>query len=167
MPVEGRKPTLTILVGMPGSGKSEYVLQETCLNANLVAVIPGEIRSRPELRSLRGWDLANAACSIALKEIGQQLVQGRDVVFSATNTGLRSRGDAIAVGRQYAGRVVCVWLRVPVEKCVERYLDSFRGGSPQTRESLLRLAANLEKNPPTETEGFDEVTILTHELAHG
>ncbi len=140
---------LTILIGIPGSGKSTYArsLGKTTLSLD-------GIRQR-----LYG-DASILGKSSDVERVFRQELEanaqaGRDVVLDATHTSVLRRRRMIRLGRKLGyDRIVGIWLQTPLKESLarnrkrERHVPDF---------VLVTMQRRLESQPPSLDEGFDKI----------
>lgn len=128
------KPVVTVMAGLPGSGKSTIAKQIKALRVNL-----------DDIRKMMGWtDQAswskqkeNVAIEAMLSTVEAAVDQGQDVVVDNTHLTARIPG---LLRRRVGGRAsfkVISLLDVTVEKCIER--DALRDNP--VGESVIRKMA--------------------------
>jgi predicted kinase len=122
MPLESccsytRRPMLTMMVGLPRSGKTTYV------NAHFKGSDP--ILCADQLRYLvygqRFWgDGEELMWSIHKKVLTMLLEQGIDVVIDETNTTEARRQPLIKLARKYGYSVRAIVISTPADVCIAR-----------------------------------------------
>jgi len=145
---------VTMMIGIPGSGKSTYAKK----NLPGVYVSPDAIRK--ELygdTSIQG----NPAEVFGLVEtrIRKAIRNGSDVVYDATNT-TKFRSATVAEFREYgATEVNGVFMNTPYDVCMERNLNRDDRNEPVPVEVMERMYNALMENPPKvdEFDHFEEV----------
>ena len=108
--------SLTILVGLPGSGKSTWANAA----ANNAIVI-----SSDKLRGIIGVDESDQSVSpevfrTMFAMTHYFLSEGKAVVIDATNVSKKSRAPFIAIARKYSAHVVACVANTPAEICKAR-----------------------------------------------
>lgn len=141
---------LTVLVGLPGSGKSTWAKRAAEKNGSLV-ICQDE---------LGGREACIQACAKALAE-------GRSVIIDRTNIDKRQRAYWVRLAKQYKVKhVVCLMFDIDSEVCLQRVLT--RQGHPtinekvpedRRRQIVRRFASDLVK--PDSDEGFKVIGYLT------
>ena len=150
-----RGPTLFVLVGLPGSGKSTYARRQLACCARV---------SLDDIRLMLSGQAYYAPFEPLVSEIGmlalaatvrRAAVEGFDVVFDATNVTRALRDRNLTVARGHGIRAVAVWLRCPLETARGRNQSR---PNPVPEDVITRFDAQFE--PPTVEEGFDEVWVV-------
>jgi len=139
-------PTLTVLCGLPGSGKSTYAatLGATVLSADA-------IRERGESAGVVfGWLYIRAR---------RLLAAGRDVVADTCALDVADRAALLALGRAAGARVELVYMRVDAEVCRARDAARAEGQRYRGEWNRARVKHSLSYNA-VYREGFDRVTVV-------
>lgn len=150
------RPTLILLVGIPGSGKTTYAKKYIEQAANTVHLSSDSIRK--ELygdESIQG----NPAdvFSLMQKRAIEALNNGQNVLYDATNITRKDRSSIIGICPKFA-KIECHIIWAPIEMCIER--DAVRDrtvGKKVIDRMLKRFQA------PFVDEGIDEIKIITPE----
>ena len=151
-------PTLYILIGVPGSGKSTYA-KELCEKSERgVALVSSD--------EIRKWLFGNESCQAnpklvfdtAHEAIKNQLSCGYDVVFDATNIYKHNREKLIKkimfkVTKPV--RFVAIYFDTPIETCIAR--QELRERKVPTKV-IEKMARQIDK--PTFEEGFDIIGTI-------
>ena len=141
-PREDHRCTVTLLSGLPGSGKDTWV-------AGMRPELP--VVSLDDIRSDLGVDATDdqgAVIQAAREQCRQNLRDGRDFAFNATNTMQQTRKRWVDLFADYDARIEVVYIEPPLHLIYEQN-ERRRKGVP--RQVLDRLVSKLE--PPTRTEG--------------
>ena len=143
------RPRLTLMVGLPASGKSTVAG-----GMEGVVVCPDDIRMEifntefDDKVEHMVWFLAKSMVRMLLKD-------GHDVVIDATNVAPFRRKPWIELGREYGAWVNAVWVDTTFTECVQR--DVLRDRHVP-EEVFDRMVEEFEE--PTMEEGFDLVSVL-------
>lgn len=149
------EPSLMVLVGIAGSGKSTFA--RTRLRATEVVSSDG----CRELVADDADDQAATADAFSLLTFiaDKRLRRGRLTAVDATNVKRPDRRRMLGLARAHQVPAVAVVLAVPLEACVRR--DALRPERTVGREVLARQHAQLEQAlPGLPEEGFTTVHVL-------
>lgn len=134
---------LIVMVGLPGSGKSTYILKNL---SDFVHINQDALGSRK-------------ACEQALRKA---LAAGKDAVIDRTNTSTAQRRTWVSIGLEYGADVSAVVMDTPVKECVERILQRNNHPTITTKDDFEASAIvgrhAVEMAPPTVFEGFTKIT---------
>lgn len=145
--------TITVLVGLPGSGKSTW-----CSKCKDEVVLSSD--------SIRGELFGDEAIQGNPKEIfdllkerlKNALADGKDVVVDATNMTVWERSDYIKIAKEYNCRVVAKIFTTSPEECRRRNQNRER----EVPEFVyVKMMAKYQS--PTIEEGFDEIDLVKTE----
>eukprot|EP01012_Entosiphon_sulcatum_P012212 TRINITY_DN17630_c0_g1_i1.p1 TRINITY_DN17630_c0_g1~~TRINITY_DN17630_c0_g1_i1.p1 ORF type:complete len:603 (+),score=77.88 TRINITY_DN17630_c0_g1_i1:21-1829(+) len=122
---EGGLPTFTMLVGIPGSGKSTFAAQQRQKNPDLVVVSTDDIR-REIYGTVNEQSKSSEVFDIAKKRVVEALEADLDVILDATNTVAKYRKDFLT--RLPACRRVAQVFQVPPCVAKQRIHDDLCRG---------------------------------------
>lgn len=143
---------LTVLVGIPGSGKSTYVAKNKQENQ----VVLSSDLIRKELLSGEEDQSNNKLVFDTLYARAREfLLQGKDVVIDATNISVFERKRVLQNFADMKLKRVAVVFETPVEVCIER--DAKRERTVGV--AVIEKYANRYQKP-TKREGFDEILFV-------
>lgn len=157
-----KNPTLYILIGVPGCGKSTYAEE---LSEKLVKkhdVVVSTISSDKIRKHLYGdescQDCPSKVFAIAHNVIKNQLSVGYDVIFDATNIHKHNREELIKevlfeVNKPV--RFVAIYFNTPIEECIKRQELRDR---KVPKKVIEKMARQIDK--PTFEEGFDIIKTI-------
>jgi predicted kinase len=152
-------PTITLLIGLPGSGKSTWARAWQLAVPGRCCVATDAIRQ--ELfgdAAVQGpWRAIEQRAEQLLCQIVQQIHRGEATaaVFDATNANAVHRQQAIALVRQCGfTRVAGLWLDVPLALCLTRNAARDR---PVPESVLYAMHQHLLTTPPQRADGFDRL----------
>jgi predicted kinase/predicted phosphohydrolase len=142
---------MTILVGLPGAGKSTWAMRYIERNPDVVRICQDELGDR---------EACIRACARALSE-------GKSVVIDRTNIDKRQRAYWVRLAKQYRVKdVTCLFFDIDKDLCHERI--QARIGHPTINEKvpaerrtqiIRRFAQDLVT--PDISEGFTTIAYLT------
>ena len=153
--IELRDPTLVVLVGAAGSGKSTFAARWFA---------PSEILSSDAFREILTGDASDqratkTAFSIIHREVTKRLAAKRTVVVDATNVEVAARRQLIARARFATVPAVAIVFALPRDVVLAR--NAARRGRVVDRAIVERHVERLEAAlPDLPNEGFDEVVVL-------
>lgn len=147
------RPTLIILCGIPGSGKSTYAKDYIERNANSIHLSSDAIR-----KELYGDENIQGnpgdVFSLMQKRAIEALNNGYDVLYDATNITRKDRSGIIGVCPKFA-KIECHIIWAPIEVCIER--DSARDRTVG-KEVIDRMLKRFQA--PFVDEGIDNIKIV-------
>jgi len=148
------RPTLTVLIGASGSGKSAYAAARWK---------PSQIVSSDHLREVVSDDPASQLANMDVFSLLHQIVEmrlqrGLDTVVDATNSYPEHRAVLLSIARQERACAHAVVMATTLPECIARN----ERRSPCVPESILvaqyeRIRGDLEK---LEGEGFGKVEYI-------
>ena len=146
------KPTLTVLVGLPGSGKSTFAKQRIEDNPRAVWLSSDAIRER--LYGDPGCQKdPHKVFDIMQEEAITALNNGFDVIYDATSVTRKSRrGILEKVPKHVRKECVIVW--APLDICIARDEDRERTVGFEVINKMLRRF-----EAPFYDEGFDSIKV--------
>lgn len=155
---------LSLLVGIPGSGKStwarSFVLAhpryQIVSTDNLRAALYGDEAIQGDWRQI--WQRVLTDWREGIEAIRQGELDG--VIYDATNTRRKNRREAIAAARDLGfTAITLVWFDLPLSLALERN----RGRSRQVPvDAIAAMHRQLRGAPPSVQEGCDDLLILRH-----
>lgn len=142
-------PKLTILVGLPGSGKSTYAAQQCVLNPDAIICSSDDVR-----KQLYGDSSEQGNPVDVFEELHNRVYDalhcGKDVFYDATNVTRKERKNVIQRFRKYAEEINVAIIWAPLEECIRR--DAARDG----RVGKVVIDKFLRRwQTPFYDEGFD------------
>lgn len=140
-------PNLYILVGIPSSGKDTWAHERSD------AIIHSSDSIRAELygdESIQGDP--NKVFSIMLKRTIQDLKDGKNVIYNATNVSRKSRKNILGAAKKV--ETIAVVFATPVEICKKRNRGRARKVPEEVFDKMLRRF-----ELPVIEEGFDRIEV--------
>lgn len=150
-------PTLTVLIGLPGCGKSTYAKKKK--EAGITIISPDEIRE--ELTGDMSDQSRNRdVFKLAHKRTKEALRCGYSVVFDATDLTRKARNELLScIPDRHNTYVEYILFRVPLEECMKRN----RQRSRRVPEEVIRRMDNSFTLPSRKKEDYDRLTIFGQE----
>jgi predicted kinase len=147
-PHEDYRCTVTLMSGLPGSGKDMWLAQHR----------PGQpVVSLDDLRTdleVEATDNQGEVVQCAREGCREHLRAGRDFAFNATNTLRQTRRRWVDLFADYGARIELVYLEPPLPVILDQ---NQRRPKPVPRQVIQRLVQTLE--PPTWAEAHS-VTLI-------
>ena len=153
--IEIRDPTLVVLVGAAGSGKSTFAARHFA---------ESEILSSDAFREILAGDAADqratkTAFSIIHREVSKRLAAGRTVVVDATNVEPHARRALLARARLAEAQAVAIVFALPRDIVLAR--NAARTARVVDPAIVERHVNRIEATLPTlSDEGFDRIVLL-------
>lgn len=146
------RPSLILLVGVPGSGKTDYAKKYIRKHPNTIHLSSDLIR-----KELWGDEATqgdnNEVFSLMQSRAVEALNNGQSVVYDATNVTRKDRSYIIALCPKFV-KIECHIIWAPIETCIERDAARERTvGKAVIDKMLKRFQA------PYYDEGIDEIII--------
>jgi predicted kinase len=137
--------TLTITVGLPGSGKSFWADAQCAANPNIVRVERDQIRF--ELTgSRRNFEREGYVSQVSESRIQEALLNGRDVICSDTNVKLSYRNTFRKLAEACGAEFEEVWFDTDIDVCIAR--DALRA-DPVGEEIIRKFAQVMASGMPS------------------
>lgn len=152
-------PKCTILVGVPGSGKSTWYDKNKTATTALIST-DSIIEFLASLYGFTYNEIFNETIRFADKVMVKRMLwnaeRGNDLVIDRTNMGVRHRKQFIDKLKKYDYEFECVVFPTPEPGEWARRLD--RPGKVIPQEVIDRMVASYEE--PTVEEGFSKITVI-------
>jgi len=146
------RPIVTIMVGLPGSGKSTFA--KDLIYDGVVYISSDEIRDE-FFNGEYGKEQNNEVFRIVMERYEKALQEGKDVVLDATHLLEKYRRKYIEKAKEYNGYLIAIYIGVSYTVAYERNLKRDR---QVPKDVIRRMFFDLE--PPSHKEGFDEICIV-------
>lgn len=149
-----KRQTVTILIGLPGSGKTYYV------NRGGDGAIFSPDSLMHDRRKRYVWSRKRSAWAWAemYRWFGKWLRYGEgSCVWDATNTKAILRSALINIAKGYECRVTATYFKTPLRICLARNAE--RSPDRRVPEATIR-EMHRQLTPPTKAEGFDSVKVV-------
>lgn len=144
------RPELTVLVGLPGSGKTYYA---THCGKSAKHISSDAIRK--ELLGSEDDQTNNALVFQTMEQrVREAIIGGHSVIVDATNVSMRSR-KTWKQAMNYAYKTEAVVIATPIPCCVKNDDNRERHAG---HRAIYKAIMNFEI--PLESEGFDKVTLI-------
>lgn len=146
-------PTLYLLVGIPGSGKSTW--SKECTNAVRI--------SRDEIRySLLGendsyFSKEDLVFKTYIEKIKENLKNGKNVIADATHLTMASRKKVYSKLNGYFDNLIAIYFDTPLQECL------MRNGKRESRERVpYEQVINMSNSLilPSYDEPFDKILLI-------
>lgn len=143
-------PKFIMLVGLPGSGKSTYI-EKYYANTN----VHSSDAIREELSGdVNNQDINQQVFELLHKRVKEDLRNGIDTIYDATNISWRRRKAFLAELTKIPCYKCCVLMATPFEVCVDRQYNRDRQVPYQVIE---RMYKNFDI--PWYNEGWDDISV--------
>lgn len=143
---------LSLLCGLPCSGKSTWVQKQLASLENIVLcpddfrlILTGQEFYAPAEDSV--WSHVKTAARVLLKSHSN-----RTVIIDATHLTVGSRSQWIRMSKERQVSIDCIWFDVSLDECMRRMQHRER---KIPHDVMLRMATDFV--PPTVAEGFENI----------
>lgn len=147
------RPSLILLVGIPGSGKTTYAKDYIKQNPNTIHLSSDAIR-----KELYGDENIQGnpgdVFSLMQKRTIESLNNGYNVLYDATNITRKDRSGIIGVCPKFA-KIECHIIWAPIEVCIERDAARERTVGKEVIDRMLKRF-----QAPYYDEGIDEIKVI-------
>ena len=145
-------PTIQIIVGIPGSGKTTYCKEQLNKSKRFVHISSDNIR-KEILGTEQDQSDNNAVFSIMQERTLSALQKGQSVLYDATNLTRKDRLKIISACPAYVQKeaIIC-W--APIEICIKRDLNRNRTVGKDIIDKMLKRF-----QAPFFDEGFDRIFV--------
>jgi predicted kinase len=153
-------PTLYVLVGVPGSGKSTWAHGQewalSCAYINTDKFVEAYARTRGQTYSEVFEFIMPQAVKMMTDEVIAAREQGQDIIWDQTSTTMHSREKKLIMLPDY--RKIAVVFATPDAAELSRRLNS-RPGKVIPDHVVNAMIENFEQ--PTLAEGFDQIWMVS------
>ena len=146
--------TVTMMIGIPGSGKTTYAKD----------FLKGEYISPDAIRKELYGDISiqgnpKEVFGLVESRIREALAEGKNVVYDATNTNVYRKATVEEFRSYGATEVNGIFMNTPFEVCMGRNLNRNDRSEPVPAEVMERMYSALQENMPeaAEFDHFKEV----------
>lgn len=145
--------TLNIIIGIPGSGKSNYA-KKYLLTNNSVYLSSDDIRV--ELYGFEDQTHNDVVFETMKKRTLNALKEGKDVIYDATNLNKKRRSGIINEAHKLDAQVDAYLCCTPINIILERNITRVERQLPW--DKLVQMIQSIE--PPMYYEGFDNIYLI-------
>lgn len=145
--------TLNIMIGIPGSGKSNYA-KKCLINDNTEYLSSDDIRI--ELYGFEDQTHNDVVFETMKKRTLNALRNGKDVIYDATNLSKKRRNGIISEARKLGAQINAYLCCTPINIILERNITRVERQLPW--DKLVQMIQSIE--PPMYYEGFDNIYLI-------
>lgn len=145
--------TLNIMIGIPGSGKSNYA-KKCLINDNTEYLSSDGIRI--ELYGFEDQTHNDVVFETMKKRTLNALRDGKDVIYDATNLSKKRRSGIISEARKLGTQINAYLCCTPINIILERNITRVERQLPW--DKLVQMIQSIE--PPMYYEGFDNIYLI-------
>lgn len=145
--------TLNIIIGIPGSGKSNYA-KKYLLTNNSVYLSSDDIRI--ELYGFEDQTHNDVVFETMKKRTINALREGKDVIYDATNLSKKRRSGIISEACKLSAQINAYLCCTPINIILERNITRVERQLPW--DKLVQMIQSIE--PPMYYEGFDNIYLI-------
>ena len=147
------RPTLILLVGPPGSGKTTYATKYILEYSNTVHLNSDNIR-----KELWGDEATQGDNNLIFSRMQNRAIDGLNfgynIIYDATDMTRKDRAGIIAACPKFA-KIECHIIWAPIETCIERDAERKRTVGKEVIDRMLKRF-----QAPYYDEGIDEIKIV-------
>ena len=152
------KPTLYVMVGLPGSGKTTWAKKNL---KNAVYISRDEIRYSLLKDSEDYFSKETEVYSTFINKIKENLLKGKNVIADATHINRASRRKLINSIRGVPAYLEAIWIDVPLERALKQN-ENRPGRALVPQHAITSMKTRFEN--PKKIEGFKEIRRITNDL---
>jgi predicted kinase len=149
--MENNKPVITIMVGLPRSGKSTWV-DKYKYNAVVISADDLRLLIYGQRYFSGGEQYMWAVRDTMLKYL---INQGKDIIIDDTNTMISRRSLIIKLAKSAGYYIKAIVVATDLEECIRRATVTEQA---DLEPAIYRM--NKQYQPPTEEEGFDLIEVI-------
>ena len=150
-------PTLYVLIGIQGSGKSTWAAANAN-RLNAVVVASDEIRNELVEAGFDPTDMGDRVFATLEERLAEHLAAGRNVIADATHARRAWRANEVAVGRRFGARTVAIWFDLPLAVCLAR--NARKPGGEHWGDRIIPRAILRDMAERFEPPGRDEFDVI-------
>jgi predicted kinase len=150
-------PTLYVLIGIQGSGKSTWA-KANAGRLGAVVVASDEIRNELAAAGLDPTDMGDRVFATLEARLAEHLGAGRSVIADATHARRAWRANEVAVARRFGARTVAIWFDLPLAVCQER--NARKPGGEHWGDRIIPIAVLHDMAEHFEPPGRDEFDVI-------
>lgn len=155
-------PKVFVLVGVPGSGKSTWVSEQTWAKGYVVVSTDNFVEAYACSVGKTYEEVFNDYMPTAVKLMAEQVIEarqsGRDIIWDQTSTSVVSRRRKFNMLPDYEH--IAVIFKTPDKEELQRRVNS-RPGKNIPDKIIEQMALDLDNDPPTLEEGFAQIWRVT------
>ena len=154
-------PTLYVLIGIQGSGKSTWA-RANAARLGAVIVASDEIRNELAAAGLDPEPLGDRVFATLEDRLDHYLAAGQNVIADATHVRRAWRANEVAVGRKHGAKVVAIWFDLPLAVCLARNAAKPGGHLWGDRVIPTAILRDMSQHfdPPGRDE-FDRIEVIS------
>jgi predicted kinase len=153
------RPSLILLVGIPGSGKTTYAEKYIKENPNTVHLSSDKIREELWGNEATQGDNSEVFSLMQYRDI-DALNNGQSVVYDATNITRKDRSYIIALCPKFA-KIECHIIWASIETCIERDAARERTVGKEVIDRMLKRF-----QAPYYDEGIDKIIVKRYHVSN-
>ena len=147
------RPSLILLVGIPGSGKTTYAEKYIEVCGNVIHLSSDKIRAELWGSEATQGD-NNEVFSLMQSRAIEALNNGHNVIYDATNITRKDRSYIISLCPKFV-KIECHIVWAPIETCIERDAARKRTVGKEVIDKMLKRF-----QAPYYDEGIDEIKVI-------
>lgn len=149
---------LYVMVGVPASGKSTWIENQEWAKDIPVVSTDRFVEAYAKQHGKTYTEVFEEYMPIAVKLMANQVLicqaNNKDVIWDQTSTTVATRAKKLRMLPEYY-KIAVVFKTPPTQELLERLAS--RPGKDVPWDVVSKMAQQLEAEPPTKEEGFDEI----------